>query len=431
MLTAEISLWNTPIGTAAWDAAQQRATFQYDADFLKSGIQLSPLRMPLAERIYTFPALAYESFNGLPGLLADSLPDKFGHMLIDQWLARQGRQPDSFTPIERLCYIGSRGMGALEFRPEQRGSRSQSKPIQIDALVALANEAIARKADLQANLGEASAREAMDDIMRVGTSAGGARAKAVIAWNRETNEIRSGQLDAPEGFTHWLLKLDGVSGNRDKDIDDPQGYGKIEYAYYLMAKEAGIQMAECRLFQEGQRSHFMTRRFDRGPNGEKLHMQTLCGLAHFDFNQAGAYSYEQACQIIRQLQLPHSDIEEQYRRAVFNILARNQDDHTKNIAFLMDQQGKWNLSPAYDVAYSYNPDGLWTSQHQMSLNGKRDRFTRDDLLEAASTLSIKTRKAKTILDQSAQAIARWSEFATQARIEERTATAIQATFRNL
>lgn len=430
-LIAEISLWDSPIGTAAWNDDLQLSSFEYNPSFLRSGIELSPIHMPLKQRVYAFPGLATESFNGLPGMFADSLPDKFGHLLIDQWLTLQGRRPGSFTPIERLCYLGSRGMGALEFHPEQRSGFGESKPIQINALVSLANQAINQKAKLNTVLNNATAREAMTDIIRVGTSAGGARAKAVIAWNPKTNQVRSGQLDAPEGFTHWLLKLDGVSNNRDKETADPLGYGKIEYAYHLMALESGIQMMDCRLYEEGGRHHFMTRRFDRGPLGEKLHMQTLCGLAHYDFNQAGAYSYEQACQVMRRLELPYNDIEEQYRRAVFNIVARNQDDHTKNIAFLMNKAGQWRLSPAYDINYSYNPRGTWTSRHQMSLNGKRDSFTSDDLLKTAQAIGVKTPRAKAILNQTTRATKRWPEFATQAGLNNNTSKAIETTFRKL
>lgn len=430
MNTARISLWDTTVGAATWDAERELCFFEYDEAFLRSGIELSPMHLPLAARVYSFPGLNRESFGGLPGLLADSLPDKFGHLLIDQWLARQGRRPESFNPIERLCYIGTRGMGALEFHPEQRAANKKSARIEIESLVALANEALAAKRSLNVELGKANAREAMNDIIRVGTSAGGARAKAVIAWNANTNEVRSGQLEAPEGFTHWLLKLDGVSGNRDKEVADPLGYGKIEYAYYLMAQAAGIEMMSCRLYEEGGRHHFMTRRFDRGPKGEKWHMHTLCGLAHFDFNQAGAYSYEQACQVMRLLDLPHSDIEEQFRRAAFNIAARNQDDHTKNIAFLMDKRGAWRLSPAYDINYSYNPSGAWTRRHQMSLNGKRDDFTSEDLLQAAKSVGVKTRRAKAILKQIGSALETWSKWAEQAGVETKAAASIQENFRS-
>ncbi|MCH6258260.1 type II toxin-antitoxin system HipA family toxin [Puniceicoccaceae bacterium K14] len=430
-IAAEIHLWGTQVGVVSWDDRSQIGSFQYDHDFLRSGIQISPIHMPLRQRPYSFPNLKRDSFSGLPGTLADSLPDKFGHLLIDQWLAKQGRLPDSFTPIERLCYVGSRAMGALEFLPETRIAKSKSQEIQIDALVGLANEALSQKEQLQTELDTVDAREAMNDIIRVGTSAGGARAKAVIAWNPETNQVHSGQLDAPEGFTHWLLKLDGVSGNRDKEVADPMGYGKIEYAYHLMAVNAGIFMMDCRLFEEGGRSHFMTRRFDRGPENQKIHMQTLCGMAHYDFNQAGAYSYEQAILVMRQLGLPHNDIEEQYRRAIFNILARNQDDHTKNIAFLMNKKGQWRLSPAYDINYSYNPQGAWTSSHQMSLNGKRDNFLYEDFLEMAKNIDIKTRKAKTILTEVLSSVYKWKEFADKANVEPSTSKSISNTFRML
>ena len=428
---AAIRLWGATIGSVAWNADSGLGSFQYDPGFLASGIELSPIAMPLGRASYAFPELSRESFQGLPGMLADSLPDKFGNLLINQWLARQGRAPDSLNPVERLCYIGRRGMGALEFEPERRPGIPKSKLLHIDALVSLANEALDTRSQLDVSIGHENAREAMNDIIRVGTSAGGARAKAIIAWNPDSNEVRSGQVEAPPGFSHWLIKLDGVTGNRDKEVADPLGYGKIEYAYYLMAQTAGVEMSECRLHHEGGRSHFMTRRFDRGPAGEKRHMQTLCGIAHYDFNRAGAYSYEQACQVMRTLDLPHHDIEQQFRRAAFNVLARNQDDHTKNISFLMDKAGRWRLSPAYDICYSYNPSGAWTSAHQMSLNGKRDAFSTQDLADAARTMGVKTARCAAILAELRDAIARWPEFAEQAGIPSPAARSLQQTFRSL
>jgi serine/threonine-protein kinase HipA len=367
--------------------------------------------MPLSDRVYEFPALPRNTFHGLPGLLADSLPDKFGNALIDAWLARQGRAPESFGAIERLCYTGTRGMGALEFAPVLGPRPRTATKVRIDALVRLASDVLTHRDEMQATFAGPAREKALNDILRVGTSAGGARAKAVIAWNRETNEVRSGQIAAGEGFEYWLLKFDGVAGNRDKEIEDPKGYGVIEYAYHLMAKAAGIAMTECRLLEEGGRRHFMTRRFDRLAGGEKLHMQSLCGLAHFDFNQAGAYAYEQALLTIRQLGLPMAAVEEQFRRMVFNIVARNQDDHAKNIAFLMDRQGRWSLAPAFDVTYSYNPSGAWTSTHQMTLNGKRDGFTLEDFRTCARSALMKRGRAETIVEQVTAAVRRWPEFA--------------------
>ena len=376
-------------------AGRDYAAFQYDPAFARSGIELSPLTMPLSERVYEFPALPRGTFHGLPGLLADSLPDKFGNALIDAWLATQGRTPESFGAVERLCYTGTRGMGALEFAPGLGPRPRKATRIEIDALVQLASDVLTHRNELQANFSGPARQKALNDILRVGTSAGGARAKAVIAWNRETNEVRSGQIAAGDGFDYWLLKFDGVAGNKDKELEDPKGYGAIEYAYYLMARAAGISMSECRLLEENGRRHFMTRRFDRLSGGEKLHMQSLCALAHFDFNQAGAYAYEQAMLTIRQLSLPMAAVEEQFRRMVFNIVARNQDDHVKNIAFLMDKQGRWSLAPAFDMTYSYNPSGSWTAAHQMTLNGKRDGFTLEDFEACAKASLMKRGRAKT------------------------------------
>ena len=413
---AEVRLWGRSIGAVSVEDARSAAAFQFTDEFTRSGIQVSPLRMPLSDRVYSFPGLARETFHGLPGLLADSLPDRFGNALIDTWLASQGRSAESFNAVERLCYIGSRGMGALEFAPAQGPKSRTSEPLDIAALVQLASDVLSQRSGLRHSMASADTAETLRDILRVGTSAGGARAKAVIAWNRQTNEVRSGQLAASDGFDYWILKFDGVSGNRDKELEDPTGYGSIEYAYALMARAAGIDISECRLLEENGRRHFMSRRFDRLAGGEKLHMQSLGALAHFDFNLAGAYSYEQALQVMRALDLPMASIEQQFRRMTFNIVARNQDDHVKNIAFLMDKQGRWSLSPAFDVTYSYNPDGLWTATHQMSMNGKRDDFTLEDFRTCAKFASMKRGRAEAILDDVIAAVKRWPEFAEQAKV---------------
>jgi serine/threonine-protein kinase HipA len=413
---AEVRLWGRSIGAVSVEDARSAAAFQFTDEFTRSGIQVSPLRMPLSDRVYSFPGLARETFHGLPGLLADSLPDRFGNALIDTWLASQGRSAESFNAVERLCYIGSRGMGALEFAPAQGPKSRTSEPLDIAALVQLASDVLSQRSGLRHSMASADTAETLRDILRVGTSAGGARAKAVIAWNRQTNEVRSGQLAAGDGFDYWILKFDGVSGNRDKELEDPTGYGSIEYAYALMARAAGIDISECRLLEENGRRHFMSRRFDRLSGGEKLHMQSLGALAHFDFNLAGAYSYEQALQVMRALDLPMASIEQQFRRMAFNIVARNQDDHVKNIAFLMDKQGRWSLSPAFDVTYSYNPDGLWTATHQMSMNGKRDDFTLEDFRTCAKFASMKRGRAEAILDDVIAAVKRWPEFAEQAKV---------------
>ena len=413
MTSAAIHLYQTLIGAVTWDDTREIGYFEYEPEFLKSGIEISPITLPLRAGRFSFPGLPRETFKGLPGLLADSLPDKFGNLLINQWLSRQGRTPQSFNPVERLCYLGKRAMGALEFQPTLLPD-GPVETLHLDALVQLANDALASRESLHANLHESP--EALATILRVGTSAGGARAKAVISWNPATGEIRSGQLAPEPGFESWLLKFDGVSENRDKELNDPLGYGRIEYAYHLMARAAGITMSDCRLLEENGRAHFMTRRFDRGPKGEKFHLQSLCAIAHFDFNQAGAYSYEQAFQVARQLGLPQPDLTELFRRAVFNILSRNQDDHTKNIAFRMDRRGNWRLAPAFDLIYSYNPTGAWTSRHQMTLNGKRDGFFTEDLLAAASAADLKTPKAKSILRQVHAAVAGWQTHAENAGV---------------
>jgi len=413
MTSAAIHIHDTLIGAVTWDAKRELGVFEYSPDFLSSGIEAAPLMMPLGSGRFAFPDLPRDTFKGMPGLLADSLPDKFGNLLIDQWLARQGRTPQSFDPVERLCYLGKRAMGAMEFQPTLL-SESPAETLHLDALVQLANDALASRENLHANLDHRP--EAMATILRIGTSAGGARAKAVVSWNPETNEILSGQISPPPGFEAWLLKFDGVSGNRDKELADPLGFGRIEYAYHLMARAAGITMSDCRLLEENGRAHFMTRRFDRTPDGGKLHLQSLCGIAHFDFNQAGAYSYEQGFQVARRLGLPQPDVTELFRRAVFNILSRNQDDHTKNIAFLMDRRGAWRLAPAYDLIYPYNPSGAWTSRHQMTLNGKRDAFETKDILAAATHADLRPPKAKAVIREVHAAVADWEKYAAAAGV---------------
>jgi serine/threonine-protein kinase HipA len=374
--------------------------------------------MPLSGQIYEFPDLPRSAFNGLPGMLADSLPDRFGNALIDAWLATQGRSPGSFSAIERLCYTGSRGMGALEYEPVLGPKPRRSARVNVDALVTLASEVLTHRQNLGGHFSGKSSSKALADILTVGTSAGGARAKAVIAWNRRTNEVKSGQLPAGAGFTYWLLKFDGVAGNKDRELEDPQGYGAIEYAYALMAKAAGITMTECRLLEEHGRRHFMTRRFDRLDDGSKLHMQSLGALGHFDYNQAGAYAYEQAFLTVRQLGLPMAATEELFRRLLFNVVARNQDDHVKNIAFLMNKAGDWRLAPAFDVTYSYNPSGSWTATHQMTINGKRDGFLIADLRAVGRSAGLKQGRADTLLGEVTAAVSRWPEFAAAADVAD-------------
>tara|TARA_B110000879_G_scaffold71916_1_gene100378 strand:+ start:23704 stop:25008 length:1305 start_codon:yes stop_codon:yes gene_type:complete len=416
-MIAQIKLWGTTVAAASLDETGV-CKFEYDADFQKSGIEVSPIMMPLSGEIYRFPTLPRDTFYGLPGLLADVLPDKFGNALIDAWLATQGRTADSFNIIERLCYSGRRGMGALEFEPATNPATAKpAEALEVARLVDLASEVLSNREQLRTRFGSDDAA-ALSDILCVGTSAGGARAKAVIVWNPETKEVRSGQIDTEShpGFSHWLLKFDGVKSNKDKELDDPKGYSSLEYAYSLMAKAAGIDMMPCDLLEENGRCHFLTKRFDRADSGEKIHMQSLCGIAHFDFNMAGAYSYEQYFLIMRQLGLSTAEMEQQFRRMVFNIAARNQDDHVKNIAFLMDKRGNWKLSPAYDITFSYNPTGRWTSTHQMSMNGKVDDFTLDDFNQCGKTALLKRGRAKIIVEEITDTVSQWKYFADQVAI---------------
>jgi len=418
--TAVVKLWGSEVGAVSWLSDRAYAIFEYDPAFLKKGLDISPIHMSLddarkGDAVFSFPGLNKETFLGLPGLLADALPDKFGNAIIDSWLARSGRDAGSFTPVERLCYTGRRGMGALEFSPPINRLLDRSVPVEITELVDLAQKVMSRRLNLDVKIGntEKENAEAIMDILRVGTSAGGVRPKAVIAMDDKKRKVLSGQTDVPSGYDYWILKFDGVS---DLELGEPKGYGRIEYAYYLMAKAAGIEMTECRLLEENRRAHFLTKRFDR-QNGKKIHMQSLCGLAHYDFNNAGAYSYEQAFAVMRKLRLSKADAIQQYRRMVFNVIARNQDDHTKNIAFLMNEDGRWKLSPAFDVIYSHNPSGKWTNQHQMSINGKRDHFMLDDLITVGKSISIP--KPIEIVNQVRNAVARWPEFASEAGVRKK------------
>lgn len=395
--TANVLLWGKHIGSVLWNENRELASFQYAPEFLSSNLQVSPLLMPLSNQIYSFPEISRKTFMGLPGMLAEALPDAFGRALLDEWLKAQNRQ--NANPVERLCYQGTRSMGALEFRPMMERGLSESTNIEVANLVKVASMALHDKEALQTSFSQPT--EALMDILRVGTSAGGQRAKAVIAYNDQTGEVRSGQVDAPAGFDYWLIKLDGVTNSL---LGDPQHFGEIEYVHYLLAKKAGIDMTECRLLNENNRAHFMTRRFDR-QDGEKMHMQTLCGLAHMDYNMLHAYSYEEAFEVMRALYLPHPQMEEFFRRMVFNVVACNQDDHTKNISFLMDKSGTWRLSPAYDMSWAYSSQGVWTQSHQMSLNGKRSDITRNDLLAVAKNMNIK--KADRIIDQVIDAVSTW------------------------
>ncbi|MGE5280704.1 MAG: type II toxin-antitoxin system HipA family toxin [Chloroflexota bacterium] len=426
---AEVRLWGSRIGAVSLEDDQAFATFEYEPDFARSGIEVSPISMPLAEgRAYRFPGLAPQSFKGLPGLLADSLPDRYGNTLIDTWLASRGRAAESAGAVERLCIVGNRGMGALELRPEKGPAPAKSHAIDVEALTELAAEILAQRADLIASLRESSRTEALKEILRVGTSAGGARAKALIALHPETNEVRSGQLDVDPGFEHWILKFDGVD-ERSRELGGSLGYGAVEWVYSQLAARAGIEMSECRLLEDSGRRHFMTRRFDRLPDGGKLHMQSLGALAHLDYNQPRSHSYEEAFLAMRQLGLPMSQVEEQFRRMAFNVVARNQDDHVKNIAYLMDRGGEWRLSPAFDIVYAYSSRGGVTAQHQMSANGKRDGFTIEDFREVGRTASMKRGRAEAILGEVVEAVRAWPELAAGAGVEEQRIARIGAAHR--
>ncbi|MFH1499864.1 MAG: type II toxin-antitoxin system HipA family toxin [Verrucomicrobiota bacterium] len=414
---ADVLYAGDKVGVVFWDPTRRVAVFQYTPEFRAKGIELAPLRMPLRAAPYEFPNL-HESYAGLPGLLADCLPDTYGNALIDDWLRSQGRDPASFSPVERLCYIGNRGMGALEFRPGLRPNAPKAEAVAIDRLVELASRALARREGLSVAL---ASDEDLNDILRVGTSAGGARAKAVIAWNPQTNEVRSGQTDAPQGFEQWLLKFDGVDASFD-GVRDPQGYGRIEYAYHLMARAAGITMMPCRLFEEGGRAHFMTRRFDRLENQGKLHYASLFGLAHLSYAAPGSHghAYEDYFATINALDLEPAARLEAFRRMVFNVSACNRDDHTKNFGFLLSADHRWTLSPAFDVSYAFNPQpGKWTARQQLSVRGKRERITQGDLIQLGRDVGVATApKLRAACDQVVEAIARWETFANAARVAD-------------
>ncbi len=406
----EVWLWDHFVGACALDPGLGFYVFAFDPDFAKAGIEPAPLQMPVAadERTFVFPTLPVDTFRRLPAMLADALPDDFGNALIDRWLADRGVPRESVTPLDRLAYVGRRSMGALEFRP-QRGPMSR-KPtaIELGELVVAARQALLGTWTDDDDVDASTLRS----IMEVGTSAGGARAKAVIAWNPTTQEIRSGQLDAPEGFEHWLLKFDGVG--TDRELGSTQDYGRIEFAYHRMARAAGITMTDCRLLEENGRAHFMTKRFDRDGASTRHHVQTLCAMAHLDFRRRGANSYAQAFLTMKQLGLPREDVVETFRRMAFAVMARNCDDHTKNIAFVLRHGRPWRLAPAYDVTFAHNPRGEWTNQHLMSVNGRFRDIGADDLLAEADRFGVG--EGKTILGEVRAALARWREFAAAAGV---------------
>ncbi len=412
--TVRVKMWGTTVGYLHQDD-NGMVGFQYDEEFLKSNIEISPVKMPLSTVTYTFPALPEQTFHGLPGMVADSLPDKFGNIVINRYLESQGRTADSLSVIEKLCYTGKRGMGALEYEPSQELT-TMNETVDLDALTKLASEILSEKEQIHIEKND----NLMAQLMECGSSVGGARAKTLIAWNPETNDIRSGQINAGKGYEYWLLKFDNIKNNKDKDSRPDDGeYTKVEYAYYLMALDAGIEMSECRLYKENGSAHFMTKRFDRkGVKGEKLHMQSLCALAHMDFNSPRIYSYEEAFSVMKQLKLPYSDFVQLFRRMVFNEYAKNYDDHTKNISFLMDKKGVWSLSPAYDITFSYRKDSIWVSAHQMLINGKSDNITKEDLLKVSEKANIKKSDAVKIIEQVISSVSKWEQFAEKSGMSE-------------
>ena len=429
VIAAEIWLWDKLAGAILWDENRQFASFEFDPGFLRTGWDIAPMTMPLSQgrKIHAFPELrkargeAFDTFKGLPGLLADMLPDKYGNKLINAWLVQNGRPADSLNPVELLCFIGKRGVGALEIKPPLREEAAKSSSLEIESLVGIANKILNSREDFRTDLSKEE-ESALADILKIGTSAGGARAKAVIAYNPKTGEVKSGQVKAPAGFSHWLIKFDGVT---DTQLGVSSGYGRVEMAYYLMAEAAGIQMSECRLLEEKGRAHFMTKRFDRTETGEKVHMQSLCGLRHFDFNQVGAFGYEQVFETMRMLRLSYPEAEQMFLRMVFNVLARNCDDHTKNFAFFMDQTGKWSQSPAFDICHAYRPGSLWVSSQSLTVNGKRDRITDSDFLEVARQINIKKPIDK--IDQVKAAVRRWNEFAEVVKVDSALRNGIKGT----
>ena len=413
--TAFVKIGGETVGAVAWNAETGIASSEYDPKFINTKMDLAPLKMPISnanKRIFSFPELRdVKTFKGLPGLLADVLPDDYGNQLINTWLAQQGRPENSMNPVELLCFIGTRGMGALEFEPSQLKSNKRAFDIEVNDLIAISQKMLSKREGFETNLSD-DEQKAMLDILKIGTSAGGARPKAIIAYNEKTGQVKSGQTTAPKGFEHWLIKLDTVS---EVQFGESTGYGRIEMAYYLMAKACEIEMMESRLMEENRRAHFMTKRFDREGGDQKHHIQTLCAMQHYDFSQITSFSYEQLFQTMRLLRLPYPQAEQMYRRMVFNVIARNCDDHTKNFAFRLKNGGDWELAPAYDICFAYRPDSDWVSQHNLSINGKRKDITKADLIAIAKAMNIK--KANNIIDQISNTVSNWYDFAEEAKVE--------------
>jgi serine/threonine-protein kinase HipA len=427
--TAFVKIWGETVGAVAWNEATGIASFEYEPKFTQLGWDLAPIKMPITQggRIFSFPELRaprnseFDTFRALPGLLADVLPDKYGNQLINVWLAQNGRPINSMNPVEQLCFIGARGMGALEFEPTQLKTGKQAFTVEIKSLVDIAQRILSKREQFEENLQE-DEQKAMIEILKIGTSAGGARPKAVIAYNEATKEVKSGQAKAPKGFEHWLIKLDGVS---DAQFGVSKGYGRVEMAYYLMAKDCGVEMMECQLLEENGRAHFMTKRFDREGNETKHHIQTLCAMQHFDFNEVTSYSYEQLFQTMRILRLPYPQAEQMYRRMVFNVLAKNCDYHTKNFAFRLKKDQRWEITPAYDVCHAYKPEHRWVSEHALSINGKRTGITKDDLVMVAKSMNIK--RADAIIEEISKKVATWDVYAEITKVSPELKNAIKET----
>jgi serine/threonine-protein kinase HipA len=432
MNTAFVHIWGTTVGAVAWDDSAGLATFEYDSSFKNKNWDLSPLKMPLqaTKNIFNFPELKpgfnspLDTFKGLPGLLADVLPDKYGNQLINRWLAQNGRVPNSMNPVEMLCFIGTRGMGAMEFEPAALKESKRTFSIEIDSLVDIAQKMLSNKSSFTTNL-KKDDEQAISEILKVGTSAGGARPKAVIAYNERTGEVRSGQTIAPKGFEHWLLKLDGVS---DVQLGASTGYGRVEMAYYNMAIACGIDMMTSRLLEENGRAHFITKRFDREDGDVKHHIQTLCAIQHYDYNSVSSFSYEQLFQTMRELKLSYPAAEQMFRRMVFNVIARNCDDHTKNFAFRLKKNDQWELAPAYDLCHAYKPDHQWVSQHSLSINGKRKGISKKDLLVIGK--SIRCKEASIIIEEIESIIMDWKRFANEVGVSGKLRDAIDTTIKD-
>jgi serine/threonine-protein kinase HipA len=432
MNSAFVKIWGVLVGAVARDERTGISTFEYEADFKKRNWDLSPLKMSIQSNktIFSFPELKpdrnspFDTYKGMPGLLADVLPDKYGNQLINMWLAQNGREPNSMNPVEMLCFIGTRCMGAMEFEPAVLKESKRTFSIEMDSLVDIAKNILSQKSSFKTTLKKED-EQAMGEILKIGTSAGGARPKAVIAYNEKTGEVRSGQTNAPKGFEHWLVKLDGVS---DVQLGASTGYGRVEMAYYNMAVACGINMMPSTLLEENGRAHFMTKRFDREDGDIKHHIQTLCAINHYDYNEVTSFSYELLFQTMRELKLSYPEAEQMFRRMVFNVIARNCDDHTKNFAFRLKKDAHWELAPAYDLCHAYKPDHQWVSQHALSINGKRKAISKNDMLVIGK--SIKCKQASVIIEEIESTVMNWKKFANEVGLSAKLRDAIDKTIKD-